>query len=333
LKIILTCAICLTLIAILLQPSHTLADPVERTVGVEVGDRIKYGNLIGFWAPPVGMPDWVAIMNESQSFEILVESISGTKITCQETWSFKNGTEIVFPYYIDIVTAEGAWQMQVLFISANLQKGDSIFANPWGWYIKETLWRTYLGVAMEVNQESGSIEIWPNVEHSFNYYWEKTTGVLCEHQEAFVNKTSGDTIMFYSYEIVDSNIFPPTGVRATIYFDPDTLSLKSNGEWITAYIELPEGYNVGDIDIATIMLNNTISADLTAPIEIDDYDMDGISDLMVKFRRAEVTSLIHEALRNNGWRSCNVMLSVAGKLLDRTLFEGSDTIKVIARAG
>jgi hypothetical protein len=36
---------------------------------------------------------------------------------------------------------------------------------------------------------------------------------------------------------------------------PDTLNLVSNGNWITAYIELPAGYRVADINVSTIMLS------------------------------------------------------------------------------
>ncbi|MFQ6116151.1 MAG: hypothetical protein ACE5NG_18980, partial [bacterium] len=43
-------------------------------------------------------------------------------------------------------------------------------------------------------------------------------------------------------------------LSASMNIDPNTLNLKSNGEWITAYIELPEGYDVADIDIFTVQL-------------------------------------------------------------------------------
>lgn len=75
-----------------------------------------------------------------------------------------------------------------------------------------------------------------------------------------------------------------------IDFDPDTLNLKSQGKWVTVYIELPEGYDVNDIDVNTVKLNGLIPAEL-APTEVGDYDEDGIPDLMVKFDRAAVSKL------------------------------------------
>jgi hypothetical protein len=39
-----------------------------------------------------------------------------------------------------------------------------------------------------------------------------------------------------------------------IDIDPDTLNLKSKIKWVTAYIELPGGYDVADIDVGTVKL-------------------------------------------------------------------------------
>jgi len=121
-------------------------------------------------------------------------------------------------------------------------------------------------------------------------------------------------------------------VRSTIEIDPDVLNLRSMGEWITCYIELPEGYNVSDIDIYSIRLNDTFPVNLLpkppvpVPTEIGDYDNDAIPDLMVKFNRTELTSHIYHTL---GIKCDNVTLTVSGELSDGALFEGSDTIRVM----
>jgi len=110
----------------------------------------------------------------------------------------------------------------------------------------------------------------------------------------------------------------------TIDIDPDTLNLKSKGKWITAYIELPEGYGVGDIDISSILLNGTIPVDPNAPTAVGDYDGDGVADLMVKFNRTAVC----EFILSKGITVGNVTLTVSGRLYDGTEFEGCDTIRV-----
>lgn len=109
---------------------------------------------------------------------------------------------------------------------------------------------------------------------------------------------------------------PEPVIKATVYIDPNVLNLQSKGKWITCYIELPEGYDVPDIDISTIMLNGQVPAE-SSPTAIADYDSDGIADLMVKFSRSAVQAIV---------QSGEVELTVSGELADGTKFEGSDTI-------
>jgi hypothetical protein len=151
-----------------------------------------------------------------------------------------------------------------------------------------------------------------------------------------INDDRVDDIVTLSLEnkiyALTSKILPPPVVTATVDIDPDTLNLKSKGQWITSYIELPGGYNVSDIDIYSIRLNDTFPVSLLpyppvpGPMEIGDYDSDGIPDLMVKFNRTALTSYIYDVL---GIKYGDVTLTISGNLTDGTLFEGIDTIKVI----
>lgn len=125
--------------------------------------------------------------------------------------------------------------------------------------------------------------------------------------------------------------FYERALTATVDIDPDTLNLKSKGNWITAYVELPEGYDANDINTSTVLLNDTISAEVH-PTGVGDEDNDGVPDLMVKFDRAEVKSYILaniELATLYQERSMNITLTVTGNLNDETPFEGSDTIRIM----
>ena len=112
---------------------------------------------------------------------------------------------------------------------------------------------------------------------------------------------------------------PPPTVEAIVDIDPDTLNLNSRGKWITAYIALPEGYDVQEIDVETVSLKK------------DDFEVGGeygefqTGILMVKFRRSEVQSILEAAEE--------VELTVTGDLVDGGRFEGTDIIRVVDKGG
>lgn len=116
--------------------------------------------------------------------------------------------------------------------------------------------------------------------------------------------------MVISLELVT----PP--VDATIDIDPNTLNLYSKGRWITVYIELPENYNVSDINASTVKLNGKIPAE-SHPTEIGDHDTDGIPDLMVKFDRQELIATLG---------SGEISITITG-FANGILFEGNHTIR------
>jgi len=134
---------------------------------------------------------------------------------------------------------------------------------------------------------------------------------------------AGEAEIYYTKLVVSHPI-----LSATVDIDPDSLNFRSRGKWITAYVELPGDYDVNDINVSSILLNDTIPVDLTAPTAIGDYDSDSIPDLMVKFDRAQVIYYLLDNIDIEE-RFTTVTLTITGYLYDGTPFQGSDTIKVI----
>jgi len=122
----------------------------------------------------------------------------------------------------------------------------------------------------------------------------------------------------YIVRITEFGIFQI--ITASIDIDPDTLNINSTGNWITCYIELPDGYGIADINISTILLNDVVPSE-DHPTNISDYDNDGIPDLMVKFDRQAVQGILEVG--------DNVAITVTGELIDETRFVGIDYIRVI----
>jgi len=120
-----------------------------------------------------------------------------------------------------------------------------------------------------------------------------------------------------------ADAMPPsreTVLVATVDLNPDTLNLSSWGQWVTCYIELPEGCWVEDIDVTSLLLQNSIGAE-PQPVNIGDHDSDGVSDLMVKFDRGALCDILTPGDER--------AIALTGELIDGTPLAGIDVIRAI----
>jgi hypothetical protein len=183
---------------------------------------------------------------------------------------------------------------------------------------------TFAGVGYETSFTTIDIPTSPNELHQYTIDWD----TLSQDEEGVTVRVDSDgdgsfeDTFTTGGELTHDEFMLQTAT--TIDFDPDTLNLKSKGKWATMYIELPEGYDVSNIDISTVMLNKQVHAE-THPTDIGDYDNDGVVDLMVKFDRSAVQEILEVGEE--------VEITVAGELIDGTPFEGSDNIRVIEKGG
>ena len=184
---------------------------------------------------------------------------------------------------------------------------------------------------------AGGYDLWlVKTDTSGNILWSQTYGGAHNDQAFSLVETmdGGYAIAGYteSFGAGESDFWliklAPTHLTATLHINPKGLNLWSRGKWITAYIELPEGYDVSDTNISSILLNQAITVDQNAPTEIGDYDSDGIPDLMIKFDRAEVIGHIL-AVTDLPPRFKTVKLTITGQLNDETPFQGNCTIRTI----
>jgi len=106
-------------------------------------------------------------------------------------------------------------------------------------------------------------------------------------------------------------------VPAEVRIVPRTINLASKGKWITCYISLPEDYNVADIDPNSVLLEDEIQP--------DEFSADEQKQVAVlRFNREELRDILNVG---------RAELTITGRLTDGTIFEGTDTIKVIDKAG
>jgi len=154
-------------------------------------------------------------------------------------------------------------------------------------------------------------------------------GVLQNDYPVYLGQIGGGSQRFKG--IIDEVRIWNVALEAEIDVNPDTLNLKSNGEWITCYIELSDGFDVNDIDVGSIKLTvdgEEFSIDPEAPTEIGDYDSDGVPDLMVKFDRSGVIDKVGTIdFENTDGKFYDLPTTITGTA-DGIPFEGTDTIRV-----
>jgi hypothetical protein len=158
--------------------------------------------------------------------------------------------------------------------------------------------------------------------------------------EMLVAYSSNDRERLCGLQRIMGNLLnPPLVLEATVELDPTTLNLKSKGKYVTAYVELPEPYDAGDVDVATVVLNGVLHAE-TSPTSVGDEDADGVPDRMLKFSRGGLIDLIsgHAGGNSTGEWSAgsphpgskdDFEVTVAGELTDGTRFAGTDILHVL----
>ena len=103
--------------------------------------------------------------------------------------------------------------------------------------------------------------------------------------------------------------------------EPNTLNLDSNGKWMSARVELPPEFNPADIVIETVRFNGVVPA-ATSPFSYsEDFNGNGIPDLLFKFDRSLIEDILPEGE--------DVVVTVTGEIRDTTYFVATNTIRVI----
>jgi hypothetical protein len=114
-------------------------------------------------------------------------------------------------------------------------------------------------------------------------------------------------------------------VAAVVDIVAESLDEGAEGENVTAYIELPKGFDVAAIDVATVVLCTStacVPADAD-PGEVGDGDGDGVADRMVKFDRQLVIALVADTAA-----PVEVTFTVSG-LVAGVAFAGADTVQIL----
>jgi len=202
------------------MPSGTLTGRIvavvpetKRTVGVSVGNSFKH-TMNFSWSstdPNATLPPYLQSLNDTEWISTSIIGVSGTIVTLQMTWHFKNGTDMIQGGITDVDTGNGNVTNWV--IGANLNPNDTVYASGVysTWVINETIVRTYPDGTRNTNHLSMSAE--SNVTgvyqfSSMDFYWDKSTGVMVETSTDTMTQTNVSQMnVSATFTIAESNVW------------------------------------------------------------------------------------------------------------------------------
>lgn len=114
----------------------------------------------------------------------------------------------------------------------------------------------------------------------------------------------------------------PSVISGTVEMQQSTINLQSFGKTIYCIVELPGGYDVNDIEIRSVKINDSIHVIQNTPAIIGDSNNNSITDVTLTFDRTEIVDFLIGTITNE-----SVTLAISG-VVAKVPFEGYDSIKV-----
>ena len=308
----------------------------SRLPGVQAGDWAKYDVAFNYSTNDPNPLMTKPPLDDIEYYRMEVQSVEGTNVTYQIIMYYRNGTEMSMPGWIDVSSGQmnyGYYASYGPLIAANLTVGDKVYLNSYPVTINATSTGTYAGRQREVNCLDMTMN--STIPYSWNdnsslltqfmelkFLWDKMSGIFVAINESMVSTdiSKGYTTQINIILIItETNIWSPVpAAAAEVLIVPNLINLRSNGKWILIFVELPEGYRAKNIELSTVMMNDTISVEGKAMII-------GKRWLLARFDRSKVISLILSTAHSRT-KFMIVTLTITGKLNDGSIFQGSDDV-------
>jgi len=106
-------------------------------------------------------------------------------------------------------------------------------------------------------------------------------------------------------------------VPVEVEITPPVINLKSQGKWITVSILFPEGFNVADVNSGSLRLEGEVEQQWIW------FDEDN-REIRARFPREDVQDVLDVG---------DIELTVTGKFMDGTLFEGAGLVRIQDKGG
>ena len=188
-KLIALTTVVLEILAIIVTVSAGSA-----TVGVSKGQTFDYSYQL-LWSstdPNEVAPSNYIQLNNTQTIQLKVTDVSGSKISIEKTNILKDGTQNKVDGYVDINTGTIEIAFGSLIVSTNLNTGDLLYPSGGHATINDASFRSYSVGQREINHvisQTNEVDYTDKVE----IYFDKLTGVAVSYSYDSSSTSNGYT--------------------------------------------------------------------------------------------------------------------------------------------
>ena len=207
--------------------------------GVSVGETFDYSYLV-LWSstnPTAQTPSDYIDLNKTQTIQLRITDISGSKISIEKTQTLKSGSQTVETGSVDINTGTIQISYGSLIVGANIQANALLYPSGGNAVVSSTAFRTYPSGQRETNyliSEINDQDYYEKVEIYFdkakgvavNYSYESREtidGYTSTVKETLTNinsevwtATNPDSTAIPSHPTSTQSLFPTSGSQAPI---------------------------------------------------------------------------------------------------------------------
>lgn len=184
-----------------------LAQTEQVLVGVSPGNVFRY-DISYYWSsinPSDVVPAFLVAQNQTDYFQITVETITSTTVVIQTVWQFLNGTAV---NSTDVAEVSSGATGSIYVYAANLTAGGFLFpsATDLPWRINSTEFRSYPRGFRETNHIAVNNTDIEGIVYSYmDLYFDKQTGIVVEFTLTSVTTATPNQKVVQHFVLKESN--------------------------------------------------------------------------------------------------------------------------------
>jgi hypothetical protein len=185
------------IISLLALSTASFASAQTVTPGVSQGDVFEYSYKVNWVSTDSSaqIPSYVTDLNQTTSFQIKINGVSGTTVNAEVTERYRDGTTKTSTGFVNVQSGSIHLTFGYLIIAGNLKINDKIYPDGGDAYINSTSTKAY----SSGNRETLNYLIDAKYETSSEqkvFHFDKIKGIAVDYSFTSIDSASGPTETF-----------------------------------------------------------------------------------------------------------------------------------------